>query len=118
MESNSVFLAQATGPRLAYRAQRSHMRLLRHAGLGLLAIVLAGCLFQPGPDAAAKDWMQALAAQDGLKLGELTCDAAQTQLQNTALIYSALGVLSGSFLGGAQPKIGVDELKYQNLNAD
>src|SRR5262245_7811076 len=81
--------------------------------------VSVGCMFfQPGPEAVAREWTQALASQDGLKLGELTCEAAQGSLQGMTAIYSMMGIMSGAAGGGAQTRMNVDDLKYETTRND
>lgn len=94
-----------------------HVQLLL-ASLTLTAsLAMAGCAspFQPGPDVEAKAWMQALAAQDGQKLSELTCTAMQGQLEAGALLSSGvLGLAGGLF--GSKPRMNVDALQYHTTD--
>lgn len=84
----------------------------------LLALgLLVGCgPFGPGPDVAAKAWMQAYATQDGNALADLTCDADQGRLQQGMLFDSAAMVLTSGLLGGAKPQVDVTALQYQTTS--
>jgi hypothetical protein len=78
---------------------------------GLIAILcLTSC--SAGPDQTAKHWIEAFAKNDGATLSKLTCSADQTALQGAATIYSALGMVASSFIGGNNAQLGVDELRY------
>lgn len=92
----------------------------RGTGVILATLLLViGCGPQrPGPEVAAREWMQALATQDGLKLGELTCDAAQGVLATRTALYSAVGIAPGAAAGGAEPRLSTDELKYETTRND
>jgi hypothetical protein len=83
----------------------------------------------PAPDVIVFQWMQAFAAQDGTTLGNLTCRASQSDVQNTRLLTAALGVSPPSFGGagggqffggggGGQPVYDVSDLRYQTTFAD
>jgi hypothetical protein len=85
------------------------------AAMAILVLCVTGCVTEPGPDTVAKQWVDAFAAQDGLKVGELTCDAQQQALNSTGALFSMIGIVSASFLSGEKPKISADELSYATV---
>ena len=94
----------------------------RLARMGLLigvylAWALSGCVGEAGPPGEARAWLRALTRGDGLKLGELTCDASQPTLQNAALLYSILGILSER-VAGERPKADIGGLSFRTLRRD
>lgn len=83
----------------------------------LLLALAGGCGLARGPETNAGEWIQALAAQDGLKLASLTCDAEQGNLQKAAIGLLAVGALGG-VLGGAQPQWSIEQLRYETIRND
>lgn len=106
----------------------------------MTAPLAAGCFLQnsPGPDAAAKTWVQALVGpqmgdsteNDRLarraKLRELTCDAAQVRLQDVASLYSSIGIPPGFRPPSAEhrlftadaPMVDLDRLEFVTARDD
>ncbi len=77
----------------------------------LFAACEVGGIGGESPDAGAKEWLQALASLDGLKLDERTCNAQKQQLQQGALLYTAFSALGNQALPGQNIKIDVSEVK-------
>jgi hypothetical protein len=83
------------------------LRSLPHAAnrmclaLVLTLSALVGCAEPPpAPDVTMLRWVQAFAAQDGTTVAGLTCRASQSDVQNTRLVTSALGISPPNFGGG------------------
>jgi hypothetical protein len=70
----------------------------------------------PGPDQAAKEFMQALADRNSAQMVNLTCDAQKQQLDNRMTVPWAVS-FGQSFLG-THVKIDVSQLNYTVVSND
>jgi hypothetical protein len=70
----------------------------------------------PGPDQAAKEFMQALSDQNSAQIVNLTCDAQKKQLESRMAVPWAMS-LGQSFLG-PHVKIDVSQLNYTVVSND
>jgi hypothetical protein len=114
---NSVVQTIATALQIPFTTAR--MAVLAAGIVVVTATVgaIAFNLLQPGPDAAAKAWVQALADQDGSQLSELTCAQLRPQLQQSLLVPSAVMILGQGFLG-TQAKMDMNDLKSTTVSND
>jgi hypothetical protein len=71
----------------------------------------------PGPEQAAKQFMQALAEQNRAEMVNLTCDAQQQHLNNGLAVPWAIMSLGQSFFG-LQLNIDVSHLTYTVVSND
>lgn len=96
-----------------------HISRIGIVGIALVCLALAvSCrAAQPGPDQAAKAWIDALIAGNGEQVERLTCKRQQAALKNEAAMITAGAIigrlLAREFLGGVLPKISAKELRYQ-----
>jgi hypothetical protein len=94
---------------VAFRA-----KTILHLTVGAIALsaAVACSASAPSPDVAAKEVMQAIASQDVVKVGEVTCAANQQGVQG------GLAGLAGMAPGSSGTKINVDDLKYSTDSND
>ena len=77
----------------------SVVRWSRGAAAVALMAGLVACGGDAGPTAAARAWLESVAAMDGNRTASLTCDAAQESLMMGTGFLAAAQVLSGQMLG-------------------
>ena len=87
--------------------------------LPLVTGLALGCLAtQPGPEAAANQWIEAVQHQDARQLSQLTCDADQVGLEAGVSPGTGWNTSADSALTGAHPRVRLDELQYQTVRND
>lgn len=67
------------------------------------------------PEGAAKEWFQALADSDGLKLDDRTCSSQKEALQKGTLWMTAFGILGENLLG-QKVKVDISDLKFKKTS--
>jgi hypothetical protein len=87
-------------------------RCLANLFLALGLLLATACAAPSGPEAAASEWMQAVASHDGQRVSSLTCTVARASLPSPTGLYATIGVPEAMGLAGEQPKVGVADLRY------
>jgi hypothetical protein len=95
------------------------MKQMKVAVLSLILLcVVSACGGGDSPEAAAKEWLQAMAAMDGNKIAERTCAAQQASVQQAGLWLSVFGLFGQMQLGDqAQAKIDISGLTFTTVRS-
>ena len=90
--------------------------LLVTLALALTSTFAASCGVPDSPEEAAKEWLQAVVAQDGLKMDDRTCSALKDQLRQDAFWGTALLTLGQNLLG-REVKADLSDLNITTLKS-